>query len=74
MAKTSGLQVLSTQTTDVDGWVGRETAGCQFGDKRLDKRFTHLVEYGYVDDDSNEGIRNRERPAQENVCRGTSEG
>ena len=44
MAKTSGLQALSTQTTDVDGWVGRETAGCQFGDKRLDKRFTHLVD------------------------------
>ena len=24
--------------------------------------------------DSNEGIRNRERPTQEDVCRGTSEG
>ncbi|MDO8693307.1 MAG: hypothetical protein Q7J51_04355 [Sheuella sp.] len=29
MAKTSGLQASSAQTTDVDGWVGRETASCQ---------------------------------------------
>jgi len=44
MAKTSVQQSSNPAKTQARDWVEQETTGCEFGDRRLDKRFARLVE------------------------------